>query len=53
MSSGALAAQQNAISGAQLSGFTNQVTAADSMSLGGETLTAGMLKQIKKSLGVK
>jgi len=53
MSSGALAAQQNAISGAQLSGFTNQVTAADSISLGDQTLTAGMLSQIKKALGVK
>ncbi len=46
-------AYQNALGGASISGFTSQVTAIDSLSLGGETLTAGMIQQIKKALGVK
>jgi hypothetical protein len=43
---------QNAL-GNSISGFTNPSMSNSSITLGDETLTAGMLSQIKKALGVK
>jgi hypothetical protein len=47
-------AQQNSFSNALANqSITGQLSASTSLTLGDETLTAGMLSQIKKALGVK